>query len=460
MTRYMALVLIALCSLGALAGAYAQQQPTAQQDTNVLTLQDAMRLALERNPSITSAQWDVRSRRAALAGQRARWLPTLEASVEGRIQQSLARPVNVGGGTITTTGGRVSETSDVALTLGQVFYQSGLQEAIDAAGEQVAVSRAGLEGARQQLLLRVAATFYAVLADRELVQVAEEAVRAAQLHLELVDARIEAGTAAPADRLPVEAELADARYQSVSAVNAVWQTLAELQALLALPADELPLVRGELVAMPEVDELPVWIEQALARRPDLIAQRHQVRVAELSLRQAQIDAGLSVQVIGQADYGRHTGTEGESWWVAAGVSYPLHNGPARAAVDQAHANLEMARQRLAELELTVTREVSQAWYALQDAGERVAAAQAALAAAASNLEAARERYREGVGTIVEVTDAELNWRRAGVQLVQSRYDRSVAYYQLLAAGGVLQGPEASAEEPAPQADEAGTVVEQ
>ncbi len=455
-TRCLKPLLLAWCLLSLTSLLSAQDdgggQQEARADANVLTIADALRLAIERNPSIASARLEIEARRAALAGQRGRWLPTLTADASARIQQSLARPINVGGGTIVTAG-QTSETSDVALTLRQTFYQSGIAEAIDSAHEQVAVSELGLADARRRLLVQVAATFSTILADQLLVDVAEQAVSAAELHLQLVDARIDAGTAAPADRLPVEVELADARYGSVSAANAVWQAIADLRALLALPPDELPLIRGTLEITPEDTDLTGWIERAMANRPDLEAQRRRVRLAELSVRQARIDGGLTLQASGQADYGRHTGTTGETWALMAGVSYPLFNGPARANIEQAKANLEAARQGLAEMELAVAREVSRAWYGLDDASQRVEMATVSLAAATTNLEAARARYAEQVGTIVEVTDAELSWRRAGVQLVQSRFDRSIAYYQLLAASGALELPLP------PEADESGTVIE-
>ena len=328
-------------------------------------------------------------------------------------------------------------SKDLSLTLNQTFYESGLSESISAAHLQVQASEASLENSRRQLLKQVAATYHTILADRELAQVAEDAVRAAEQHLEMVNANIEVGTAAEADRLAIESELADARYESVQAVNAVWQALVELQALLALPPETLPML-GEA---PELDysrgKLENWIDEALAQRPDMVAQQHQLRATELNVDQAKIAAGVSLSVVGQASYGQYTDTSGESWSVGAGASFPLYNRQAQAEVDQACANLQTTHQRLSELKLTVTREVAQAWYALGNASERIAAAEASVEAATANLDSTREQYAAGVGDIIKVTDAELNWRRAQGQLVQARYDRNVAYYNLLAGAGRL-----------------------
>lgn len=422
--QYLAMPLMIFLALCLCTSAWAQDEIPRP-----LTLQDAFRIALERNPSVAAAESELRGRWANLDVQKGHRLPTLSADWDWRTQQALTQPI--------MTGTDRTTSRDLSLTLNQTFYESGLSEAIGAAHQQVQASEASLEDTRRQLLKQVAATYHTILADRELAHVADDAVSAAERHLELVNARIEAGTAAEVDRLAIESELANARYESVQAVNAVWQALAELQALLALPPETLPML-GEA---PELDysrgKLENWIEQALADRPDMIAQQHQVRAVGLNVTQAKIGAGVSLSVVGEASYGRYTNTSGESWWVGAGASFPLHDRQAQAEVDQARANLQTTHQRLSELKLTITREVAQAWYALGDASERIAAAEASVEAAATNLDSTREQYAAGVADIIKVTDAALNWRRARGQLVQARYDRNVAYYNLLAGSGRL-----------------------
>lgn len=437
-------VMAALSVLTTFSPAVAQDEPA-----HLLTLGEAMRLALERNPSIDVALSSADAARASLRGARARRLPTLDFGASGRISESLSRDVVIGGDTVRSGGGR-SETSDVQLVLTHTFYQSGREEAIDESRQRALASELGVDNTVRQLLSEVASTFYGVLAQQELAEVADQAVSAAELHLDLVDARIEAGTVAPADRLTVEAELADAQYEAVRTVNAVWTTLSDLRALLALPEDELPLIRGELDTPRATGDLEEWIAEALAARPDLEAQRHRVRASELALEQARISAGLTLSVQGQADYGRHSGTTGDTWYIGGGLTFPLFDRQARASVDAAEAGLENTRQSLAEQELSVSRQVSNAWYTLRDATERVTAAGVSVAAAAKNLEAARERYSLDAATIIEVTDAEVTWRRAQANLVQARYDRNVAWYQLLAATGrsLLEEAAAAGEEPA------------
>jgi len=221
----------------------------------------------------------------------------------------------------------------------------------------------------------------------------------------------------------------------VRAANAIWQVIADLKALLGVGAGSPLRLDGQPTVVPELGQLTDWLEGALAQRPDVQRQNASLRASRYALRQACIGDGLSVSVTGQADYGRYTSNTGESWWVGAGVSYPLYDRASDAQVDAAEARLRASQESLAELELSVAREVEKAWYAATNADQLIEAVDAAVRAADINLEAARERYAEGVADIIEVTDAELSWRRARANRVQARYDRDVAYYQLLAATG-------------------------
>jgi len=385
--KWIVLTLMILLALSLCAGAWPQDDLPRP-----LTLEDAFQIALERNPSVAAAASELDARRANLGANKAHRLPTLTAGWNWHAQQSLSQAM--------MTGTNRSTSRDLSLTLNHTFYESGLSESISAAHQQVQASEASLENARRQLLKQVAATYHTILASQELAQVADDAVSAAEHHLEMVNAKIEVGTAAKVDRLAIESELAGARYDFVQAVNAVWQALAELQALLALSPETLPM----LGKAPQLDysrgKLENWIEQALAERPDIIAQRHQLRAAELNVDQAKIAAGVSLSVVGQASYGQYTDNSGESWSVGAGASFPLYNRQAQAGVEQARASLEAARQQFSELKLTVTREVAQAWYALGNASERIAAAEASVQAATANLDSTREQYAPACSSTV------------------------------------------------------------
>jgi len=318
----------------------------------------------------------------------------------------------------------------VSLTLWDSTTSSSIAQAeasAEAAGYRV-------EELHRTLLQSVASLYLGALGQEQLAEVAGSAVMASLRHLDLVQARIDAGTAAAADRLPIEVELAQARLQATQAESALSQTLADLRATIGLPSGP-PLKLSEtLTPVPEEKSLDELLEQ-IPERPDVQQQEAQVQAQWWAVKLAEQNASLSYSVTAQGDYGRHTGVQGETWRLGAGVTYPLYSRGARADVTSARASLTSVQAQLAELELQARRQIEQAYLALTAAREQITAAEVAEQNARMNLEAAEARYAEGVAMIIEVTDAEQSLRSAEAARVRAVYEYSLAHVQLLTAVG-------------------------
>ncbi|MGD9518170.1 MAG: TolC family protein [Armatimonadota bacterium] len=399
-----------------------------------LSLADCLHLAVQLRPRLEAARADLESAQAATDRQRAARWPLVEAVWDWRTNQTLARPLRLEGGILTSRAERTT-TREASVGVDFIFWDSSQHAAINQARASEEVAWYHLGDTQRQLLETVATLYYTALANEKMAEVTASAVVSARRHLDLVRGRIEAGTAAEADRLPVEVELAQAQLRAVQAEDALKQSLAELRATLGVFSD-IPL---RLTAQPErvtaEEELAALWERAATERDDLEALRATVRSREWAARLAKMDAGLSVQLSGHAEYGRYSGTTGESWWVGAGASAPLFSKQARADVKSAEAGLAAAKANLADAELMVRQAVEQAYLSLRDASERVAQAAKAVESAQVNLQAAEERYAEGVATIIEVTDAEQSLREAQADDVQARYQQNVAAVQLRSAVG-------------------------
>ncbi|MCD6359324.1 MAG: TolC family protein [Armatimonadetes bacterium] len=409
----------------------------AQQPANPgpLSLEQAMRTALQMRPTMEAAQAGVDAARAAVARSRSRTLPSAELYWDWSTRQNLARPINVPGGTLVSGGGR-TDARDAGISVGLTLYDSTTRPAVRQARAAARAARHRLEDTRRELTMSVAQLYLTALGQEQLAEVAASAVLAAQRHLQLVDATIEAGTAAAADRYPVQVQLAQARLNAATAESALARTLADLRATIGLPPGP-PLKLSERLAQTEVrGEVEDLIAQALATRPDVLAQREDVQTRRWSLKLARAQAGLSCSVTAQGDWGRHTGVTGESWVLGTGVSYPLFDRGAQAEVCAAEADYRSAQAQLAELELAVRREVEQEYLRLNEAAERINAARVSEESARSNLEAAEARYREGVAIVIEVTDADQSLREAQADRVQALYDHNLAHVRLMNAMGL------------------------
>ena len=416
--------------------------PIAVDLSQPVTLDDCIRVALAANPSMTIAGQQVRRADAGVTQAKAAWAPSLDLNWGAQVSQSLARPVNVGGNVFAGSAATRTQRT-LELSLSQTFYRSGLQEQIRAAQASAGAARWGEEDAQRGLVYQVAQGYYTALAAQGLAEVARRAVDASTQHLEAATARIEAGTAAAADRFPFEVELQQARLQAISAENQVRTMLNGLKEAMGLPAD-MPLQLAEALGRPPLPgNLDEFRETAYRARPDVLRQRAQADSSRFSLRLAEIQRGPVLAASGTDSYGSYTGVEGNTWQVMASVSLPIFDGGlTRANVESARASVAIAEETLRQIELAVSLDVENAYLAAQEANARIDVAEAAVTSARVSRDAAQERYIAGVGTVLEVTDAEQRLRQVEADQVKASYDYNTALAALQAAVGQTALPSA------------------
>jgi outer membrane protein TolC len=182
------------------------------------------------------------------------------------------------------------------------------------------------------------------------------------------------------------------------------------------------------------------INEALRNRPDLAAARAQAAGAAAQVRVARA-AQLPALTLGSNAarvYSRPQNFSGPSYNVSLGLEIPIFNGfsrqydvaAARAQADAANAFADQTRQQ-------VITQVFVSYYALQTAERRVATADDLLASAQQSVQVAAGRYREGVGSIIDLLTAQTALANARAQQVQSRWQWYTALAQLARDAGVL-----------------------
>ncbi|MDW8107701.1 MAG: TolC family protein [Armatimonadota bacterium] len=394
----------------------------------VLSLDDALRLALQQNGVVRAALAENEAAQGRVDAARASLYPSVDLS------SSTTRTRLETRGITTDTTQRQS-----GIGLEWLLLDNGQREL------RIRQASRGAEATRQtsretvrRVLFQTARAYYEVLRRQELLQVADAAVRRAQTLLEVAKAQAEVGVAPQKDVLQAEADLANARVQQIQARNALRLAQADLKRLIGWDAQRPlpPLKPPESVPTPDpnlsVEQL--W-QRARQQRPDLRAAELNLQVSRLGVETARLNSLIRLQVSarGFREYDPATRTQGSLSIIA---SYPIFDGGlVRANLREAEANLISAQQRLLQAERDAYAEVESAVLSFSETAERLQAARLALAAARRNYEAAQESLREGVGTIVEVLTAQLALVTAETNLVQATYDAAVAELQLRLAVG-------------------------
>jgi outer membrane protein TolC len=377
------------------------------------------------NPRIAEA--GIRSADAALMLARAALLPDLKADANLTEYRSLPTSGALGGQFTT-------RTAELALT--ETFFQSGLRQQIEASRASARAARYGYDDTNRTLILTVAQSYYTALAAVGLAEVAMRAVADSQLHLDVVDAQISAGTSAKSDRYPFEVQLAQARLSAITAENTAKTSLTSLKNAIGLPSTGIIHVSQALGRPPKEGKLPDLIQEAYDQRPDAKQLNEQVKAAQQNLRVAEINAGPVLTVAGGANYGRYTGVTGDTWQISGGVSVPIFDsGRSKAAIDSARASLQTAQETLRSSQLNISAQVEANYLDMVAADAAIDAAESAYQSAKVSLAVAEEKYKAGLGTVIDVTDAETQFEQTDAAKVQAYYTYNTSLAALKASVG-------------------------
>lgn len=293
--------------------------------------------------------------------------------------------------------------------------------------------------AQQQLveeLVDVAAeaAYRSALAADELVAAMSESLRQAQAHLDLARGRAEVGMAAPYDVSRAEVEVAQAEVRLIQAKNAKELTMAQLA--IACGLDALPegavLHQAPPRAIPELPSLEAAMEEAMEALPEMREARAAVEAAERAYRAAISELFPSLDLTGTASLrGREFDDLQPGWTAAISLSVPIVNGGADlAGIREQRALLAATQANFVQLRRALRLDLETALLAVEEASARLAAAEAMETSAAQGLSLAEGRYQTGLGSALELADAQSQLANARAERVQSALDLSISLARL------------------------------
>lgn len=412
-----------------------------------LSLEQCRRTARNQHPDTAIARSLSAAAKARRAIAFAGYLPNLTADGSyvasrgsGGASTGFSGPrVSVPAGTVTEAsrffGPAEVEIWGGSLSLRQTIWDFG--RTTNRYEATVAASRQSL--ARQQLVeelvdLAAEATFRAALASGDLVAAMEESRRQAQAHLDLARGRAEVGLSAPYDVVRAEVEVANAEVRVIQATNAMDLTHAELATACGmerLPEQTVlvPAPPRAPIPIPSLDEA---MEEAMRSLPEIREAQAAVEVAaqELDLAWSQLypDLGLTGSV---GLRGKELGDLQPGWTALVSVTVPIVNGGADLGlIRERRANLAAAEASFTNVTRGLRLDLQGGILGVQEASARLAAAEKKEAAAAEGLRLAEGRFQTGLGSALELADAQSQLASARAEKVQSSLDLSVSLASL------------------------------
>jgi len=391
-----------------------------------LTIDQALTLA-KQNPQIAQAQGAVMQAQGQIGVARSGFLPSASASA------------SVFGTTLNP--GR--QPSDVfyplygsSVTLNQTLWDFGRTlGAYQAARDVERSARFDVENTWQQVELNVRTSYYTVLATQALVNVAQQTVDSNQKKVDLAKGLFEVGQRPRFDVTKAEVDLENSRISLLQAKNGVVLSRIALTQAIGRDVNDATLVFPELPP-PEQPDVPTLLQTAMENRPDLKSVNLQILAAGETL-----DALRSgwLPILGASATVRWNGTDTplvNNWTAGATLTWPFLNGGA--VLGRAESQTGVIAQVKAGRELLLLQirtDVEQAVATLGESRARRAVAKTLVVQAKESLELAGGRYQAGLGTIIELSDAQTSYSNAQAQEVKAVFDLATAWAQLKKATG-------------------------
>ncbi len=401
--------------------------------SQVLTLSDALGSAMRTQPTRAAADANTRAAAARVGAARAPLLPQLTGAASWSVGDDPRHAATMVAAGATTQGWSLglSATQTVWDGSGQLARLGANRALVDAAA-------ATAQSARLQLALTVEQQYFTACATRALAGVAQESLDNQDKHLAQIEGFVQAGTRPEIDLAQARSDRANAEVQLINARNSYALAKAELAQSMGADAGEFDVADEHIDAVAgENDTIDTLLGEALRARPELAAAAAQLRAQGLTIVAAKDTYGPSLALNASVSEGGSTqASPGATWSVGASLNWQLFTGGlSYYGVKEAEATRDALAATRDALVLQVRFQIVQAQLGVH-------ANEAALAAAATALESTREqlrlaegRYQAGVGSVIELGDAQIAYANAGAQSVQARYNVFAARAALLEAIG-------------------------
>ena len=341
------------------------------------------------------------------------------------------------------TGGDTgrSKRGNHDFSISAYVFNPQLDANIDSARYTREGTGASYEEALQQAKYDAISGYYTLIMNRNLVDVAQQAVKDYQGHVTNIQAQYNVGLVASSDVLAAKTNLADSETNLVKAQNVANLAEASLNQVIAYPVQTaINTAEHDLQYKPYNVTLEQAKAYALLHRSALVKSALDVKSAEEAVKSAKSGYLPTVAVKagrGYADPDGYFGTSTKSWSVGATASWSLWDGGAtQNAIKKANAQLEQAKEANLATVDAVLLAVQKAYLNLRSAEQTIQSTQTAVAQGQESFRIATLRYRAGVGTNLDVLDAETKLTDARNNYVQALYNYNISIAALEQLTGV------------------------
>lgn len=423
------------------------------QQPQVLTLKQAIQQALERNPEVLLSRLEVQRADARVREAIGTALPSV--SVVAGYNRNIAPPVFFLPDLRNPQSGRLQEVRfgaensfQVQLQLAQVVYSQAVLVGIGASQVYAQAAREQYRAVAIQTVASVKKAFYGALLGRELLEATRASLRRAERFAQDTRVLASQGLVAEYDALRAGVQLEHIRTLVAQAELGYVAALRQLKLLVGLRQEDSVELVGDLEAeygRADSTAEQELIERVLQQNAQLQAVRLQERLQQEVIRLFRAESYPAVVALGGLSYQGQSATwrnfvTAVSSVVGVQLSFSLFQGLQTAArVEQAELEQQKLQQQRERLQEGLKVQALLARQQVLVARQQLEASRGAVAQAERGYEIARTRYSTGLGSQLEVIDADAALRQARSNYAQALYNYLAAWTDLEALTGRIDG---------------------
>ncbi len=434
-------------------------QLRAEESGSTFSLAESIAIALEKSPAMDSAAKKVEEAQLAKKIALKDFLPTLTAAysylrldddpemstykIENiSLSPSVSIPV-ITGKTDVQVGTR--NNWEAKLTLTQPLF-TGFKLITAHELAEIGLDLAKISQVQEELdlILKVKEAYFNTLLTKRAAEVADQAIKQVEAHLNVVRQFFKAGMSTKNQALEAEVKLAEAIQAGIKADHLILVARANFNILLCRPMEAPFGVEDILIYKPLNMEFNQCLEGALEARPEMLTVLQKVKGAEKQVMLSRGDyypfVGLSANHYWKGDTWEVNGSDyiddNTSWDIAVSLSWDFWTwGKSYNRVSKSQAELARARNAQVRVEDGIRLEVNKSYLSMKEAEKNIPVARKAVEQAEENYRMNEARYLSQIGTSTDVIDASTLLASARLNYYNALYGYNLARAALERAMG-------------------------
>lgn len=411
---------------------------SAQSNVEKYSLEECIQIALQNNPGIKSSSYSVDESELKIKESKGGLFPNLNFNTSANRYYS----ENQSGSFISNDN--ISAGLSTRYTIFQGFKTTA---AVDAAKENYNANIAQHSVNTEDLILNVTESYYKLLQAERIVKTTEKAVERSKLYLDYAEARYKNGLASQSDLLKAKVEFSNSELALIRARNARLATMGSLNTLLGNTAsntisivDNLETTTyGKLSDSLSIQEnIRELVGTAYQNRPEIVRIKSQMNAQQSYLTIARSEYFPTLSLDANYIYaGETTADLRANSFVGLSLNFPIFNGfSSEAKVDEEKIALKNLEQQEISIRNQISLEVWNAYLSVKESVELINNTKIFYENALENLRIAEGEYKEGVGSMLSLVDAQTNLVTAEESYIEALADYGISIASLKRVVGI------------------------